>query len=202
MRSRTVVWLKALPHVAAAATLIGLILAKQLDWLGPDPLGQLTRLTGRVAIAFLLASLVPTAVRILSGSRVLMPIRRDLGLYSFKYALLHFLIFAGLDYRFDLELLFDALRQGSRNIIGAVSWLILLVLALTSSKPAIRLLGRHWRPVHRLTYLASALAVAHYVLTFKEWRVAPIVTGAVLVVLLALRLVPLLRHASRRTETA
>jgi len=202
MRSKTGRWLNALAHAAAAVIFVALILAWQLNRLGPDPLGQLTRLTGRVAIAFLLASLLPTAVRILTGYKGLMRIRRDLGLYSFKYALLHLLVFAGLDYRFDLPLLVDAITQGSRNIIGAISWLLLLLLALTSTKGAMRRLGRFWRPLHRLTYLASALAVAHYVLTFKEWRLAPIVTGAGLLLLLVLRLVPLLRPKPRPTATA
>jgi len=197
VRSRTTVWLKVATHVAALVPLALSGWAFWRDRLGADPIGLLTRRTGRWAIAFLLLSLLPTFVRTLTGFRGLLPVRRTLGLYAFFYAGLHFLIFVGLDYQFDGRLIWQAIREGRRVIAGLVAGLILVPLALTSTRGWIRRLGKNWKWLHRLVYLAAILAVLHYAWSFKELRVAPLAAGAVLLLLLAARLPPVARALAR-----
>jgi sulfoxide reductase heme-binding subunit YedZ len=190
MRSRKTLWLKIVVHVVALLPLAILVWQYLQDRLGPDPVGEVIRRTGRYAIVFLILSLVPTAVKLIAGSGALLRIRRILGLYAFMYVALHFLGFAWLDYGFDLHFLLPALVDGRRTLVGLVALIILIPLAVTSTSGWIRRLGKNWKRLHRLTYLASVLAVLHYVWSFKEFRLAPIVAGAFLLLLLAVRVPP------------
>jgi sulfoxide reductase heme-binding subunit YedZ len=196
MRSQSS-WLKALAHAAALVLVALLAYRYWRGQLGPDPIGELTRLSGRYAIVFLLLSLVPTVVRTLTGYRGLRPLRRELGLYGFKFALLHFLIFAGLDYGFDPGLIWLEIREGRRVIVGLVAGIILFALSVTSHQAVVRRLGKTWKRLHRLVYLAAVLAVLHYVWSFKELRAAPILAAASLLLLLVARIPPVARFLSR-----
>jgi sulfoxide reductase heme-binding subunit YedZ len=197
MRARKTLWLKIVVHVAALLPLAVLVFGYRQDRLGPDPIGEAIRRTGRYAIVFLIFSLVPTAVRLVTGSGVLLKIRRILGLYAFMYVALHFLGFAWLDYGFDLPFLLPALVDGRRTLAGLMALVILIPLAITSTSGWIRRLGKNWKRLHRLTYLASVLAVLHYVWSFKELRGAPVVAGVLLLLLLAVRIPPVARLLSR-----
>jgi sulfoxide reductase heme-binding subunit YedZ len=190
MRSRKALWFKLVVHVAALVPLATLALGYWQGWLGPDPTGEVIRRTGQYAIVFLILSLVPTAVRLIAGCGTLLRVRRILGLYAFAYAGLHFLAFAWLDYGFDLPFLLPALVDGRRTLVGLAALIMLLPLAITSTTGWIKRLGKNWQRLHRLTYLASMLAVLHYAWSFKELRVAPVVAGALLLLLLAVRVPP------------
>ena len=191
MNSRRLFWLQSIPHVAALALLVGLAWAFWQDRLGLDPVGELTRRTGRYALVFLLLSLVPTVVAAVSGFKEVLRIRRAFGLYGFLYAGLHLLIFALADYGLNLGQIARAIGEGPRVLAGLAALLILLPLALTSTTGWARRLGKHWKRLHRLAYLAAGLAVLHYALNYKELRAAPVVAGAALLLLLVLRLPPL-----------
>ena len=109
-----------------------------------------------------------------------------------------FLAFAGLDYGFKFDLLLQAMFEGRRIPVGAAALALLIQLAVTSTTGWIKRLGKNWRRLHRLVYLAAGLAVLHYVWTFKETRTAPIVAGAVLLVLLVVRIPPVARALGSR----
>ena len=149
--------------------------------LGADPVTTALLRTGRYALVSLLLSLVPTAVARLTGSRALMATRRTLGLSAFGYALLHFLIYVGADYGFDLGLVLRSVADSLYVLAGAAALLILIPLAVTSTDGWVRRLGRRWRGLHRLAYLAAALAVLHFGWTFKELRLLPLVAGGLVV---------------------
>ena len=194
MRPRSGSWLKRVIHIAAVAALAWLVWGYVTGNLGPDPIGAATRWSGRFAGAFLLLSLVPAAAQIVIGTRVDTGLRRALGLYSAKFAVLHLLVYAGLDFGFDLPLLLGNVRGDRRVLVGAGALVILLALGATSASSAVRRLGKNWRRLHRLTYLAGILVAVHYAWSYKELRTAPLVVGVVLVVLLLLR-IPVVRRA-------
>lgn len=200
MTRRNVHWLQIATHVAALTPLVVLIWMFWQDQLGPVPVAAVIRRLGRYALVLLLLSLVPTAIRILTGFGQVVRIRRTLGLYAFLYAALHFLAFAGLDYRFDLGLIVTTILESRREILGLAALLILAVLALTSIRSLMRRLGKSWRTLHRLVYAAAALVVLHYLWNYKELRAWPVVTGVALLLLLALRLPPMARLLSRRRQ--
>jgi sulfoxide reductase heme-binding subunit YedZ len=168
------------------------------DQLGPVPVQAATRLLGRYALALLLLSLVPTSLRIVTGFGQALRVRRALGLYAFLYAALHFLAFAGLDYGFELGLLTPAITESRREIVGLVALLILTLLAVTSIPTLVRELGRTWKRIHRLVYLAAGLVALHYVWNYKELRLGPLAAAAVLLFLLLVRLPPVVRFLKRQ----
>lgn len=190
MSARKLPWLKIAVHAAALAPLVVLVLQYVQGNLGPDATGEAIRRTGRYAIVLLILSLVPTAVRLITGSGSLLKVRRILGLYAFAYVVVHLIGFMWLDYGFEFKFLLPALVSGRRTLAGLVSLVMLVPLAITSTKGWMKRLGKNWRRLHRLTYVASALAVLHYAWTFKELRVAPVAAGVVLLLLLAVRLPP------------
>jgi methionine sulfoxide reductase heme-binding subunit len=190
-------WLKLGVHVASLTPLATLVWAVWHGQLGPDLIGAATRRTGRYALAWLLLSLAPTAVRVLSGWPGMLRIRRLLGLYALFYALVHFSIFLGLTYAFDLSLALEGVRQSRFILLGGAALLILVSLGITSTSGWMRRLRRNWKRLHRLVYLAAALAALHYLWNFKDTRKTPLLVGGVLVVLLIVRLPPVERLLAR-----
>jgi sulfoxide reductase heme-binding subunit YedZ len=116
-----------------------------------------------------------------------------LGLYAFMYALIHFLTFLGLDYGFDLGLIWADVAGKRYILVGAAAFIILLLLALTSTKGWQRRLKRAWIRLHRWVYVAGGLVIVHYVWSVKADIRPPLAWGAVIVLLLMLRLPPVKR---------
>jgi len=131
--------------------------------LGPDPTAALSHATGFAALRILIISLAITPVRRLSKSLGwLVRFRRMLGLYAFFYACVHLLIYLKLYANFDWPTLVNDLSRRRYIIAGFSAWLLLLPLALTSTKWSIRKLGKLWQTLHRLVYVAAILGIVHY----------------------------------------
>lgn len=159
-----------------------------------DPVAETTSRTGSAAILMLVLSLACTPVNTLFGLRQAVTARKPLGLYAFLYASLHLLNFIGIDYGFSLRaFLDDALLQKRFMIVGFSAFLILLPLAITSTKGWMKRLGRNWKRLHQLVYVAGIFAVLHYLWLVKIDITKPVIYGAILAVLLVLRL-PVVRQ--------
>jgi sulfoxide reductase heme-binding subunit YedZ len=181
-------WLRVLTHVGALLPLARLIWNFYFDQLTANPIQYITFRTGKAALVLLVLALACTPISILSGWRGVVGLRRALGLYSFMYASLHFLTFVGLDYQFDPSLLQEAIFKKRYALVGFATFLTLFPLALTSTKGWMRRLGRNWKHLHRLIYLAGILAVIHFVWLVKSDIREPLAYGAVVLLLLVLRL--------------
>lgn len=180
---------RILVHAGALWPLVGILWDLTTGQFLVDPVREITTRTGKSALTILLLSLACTPVYTVSGFKSVARVRQTLGLYVFLYAGLHFLTFAGWDYGFDLRLLWDAVFYQRYVIVGFVAGLILLALAVTSTKNWQQRLGKGWKRLQRLVYGAGVLAILHFVWLRKDPR-EPLRYGAVLVVLLALRLPP------------
>jgi sulfoxide reductase heme-binding subunit YedZ len=176
------------------------------DGLGVNPIERLTHRTGEMALYCLLLSLAVTPLRMLSGRAVLTRFRRMLGLLAFAYALLHLGI-----YLLDRSLTDEGftLREVGKDIakrpyitIGTLAFVMLLVLALTSTNGMIRRLGHSWQVLHRLVYFAAILAIIHFTWLVKAGLVRPLSFGAVLLLLLAVRVPSWLRRPTHRKGKA
>ena len=110
------------------------------------------------------------------------------------------MIFAGLDYGFDLFLLRDAIFEKRYAIAGFASGIILLVLAITSTQGWKKRLGNRWKQLHRLVYLAASLAVVHYVWLAKSNLSEPLLYGVIVILMLVLR-IPHISRLGRRLRT-
>ena len=157
------------------------------DGLGANPVETLTHGTGDWALRLLLLTLAVTPLRRLSGWVALLRFRRMLGLFAFFYACLHFLIWLLLDHTLILELILDDLTKRPYVILGFSALVLMIPLALTSTRAMMRRLGRRWQRLHRLVYPVGILAVAHYLWLVKADYREPLLYGGVLVLLLGLR---------------
>ena len=158
------------------------------DGLGANPVERVTHVTGDWTLRFLLLSLAITPLRRLFGWSWAAPLRRTLGLTAFGYACLHYLIYLGLEHFFDWQLIVEDVRERRYVWAGFAAFLCLVALAATSTRAMIGRLGRHWASLHRLVYLAAALGVVHFLWLVKSDIREPLLYGAVLALLLGLRL--------------
>lgn len=184
-------WRRRLPLVTAAATALPLAclgIAFLRDELGANPIEEIMHVTGDWTLRFLLASLAVTPVRRALGIPALAPLRRTLGLAAFSYATLHAASYVGLDQGFDWEFLIEDVSEHRFVTAGFGAWCCLLPLAVTSTRRAMRRLGRRWRQLHRLSYAAAVLGVVHYLWLVKADLLPPLAHAAVLTVLLAARI--------------
>jgi methionine sulfoxide reductase heme-binding subunit len=191
--------------VAGLIPLAWLMFDALTNHLTVNPIQAVEQRTGRYALYLLIASLACTPLYTVSGWSVPLRWRRPLGLYAFMYALIHFLTFLGLDYGFDLGLIWADVAKKRYIVVGAAAFTILLLLALTSTKGWQRRLKKTWIRLHRWVYVAGGLIIAHYTWSVKADIRPPLAWGAVIALLLLLRLPPVRRwfvgHRARRKIT-
>jgi len=153
---------------------IGFIPAVWLLWLGVngglgvEPIKTLEQNLGRIALQFLIASLMVTPLRRYAGLNLL-KFRRALGLLGFGYICLHLTTWLALDMVFLWGQIVEDLTERPFVIIGMTVFVLLLPLALTSTKKWIRRLGPRWQKLHRLVYLAVPLAGIHFLMQERVW---------------------------------
>lgn len=186
-----------LVHIGALLPLLLLIFNWSRDNLTFNPIQALELRTGKYALVLLILSLACTPLNTLFGFRQALKVRRPLGLYAFLYASIHFAIFVGLDYQFDWYLLQEAIFEKQYALVGFVAGLVLLSLAITSTRGWMKRLGRTWTKLHKFVYLAGILVIVHYVWLVKSDIRIPLLYGAVVLILLILRIPYIRRLASR-----
>jgi sulfoxide reductase heme-binding subunit YedZ len=171
-----------------------------------NPIQAVEQRFGRLAVYFLLASLACTPVVTLTGWREPIKRRRALGLYAFMYASLHFIVFAGVDYAFDLQQIVRLISEKTFILLGITAGLILLALAVTSFPRWMRLMGKGWQNLHRTVYLGGIIVVIHYAMarkaniaTLSGDILQPLLIGMLLMTLLLLR-VPVIRKAASKIK--
>ena len=180
-------WLLYLTHVVVWIPLAILFFDFWSSNLGVEPVREVILRTGEWSLILLIASLAITPLRIVFGWKQLFPLRKWLGLYAFMYVCLHLLSFIGLDYGFAWGFIIEEVTRRYYAIVGFLAFLILLPLAATSSKWAMRKLGKKWRSLHQWVYLAGILGVLHFALSVKNTYTEPGTYGVVLALLLLVR---------------
>jgi sulfoxide reductase heme-binding subunit YedZ len=192
---RNINWLWWAANAVAAWPLVLMIWEYNQGTLGIDIVNAINNRTGRTAIILLVASLACTPLNIVFGWRQVLTLRKSLGLWAFAYAVLHLLNFVGLDYAFNLGQIFqDAILSKPYILAGLAALLVLIPLAVTSTRGWMRRLGRNWKRLHRLAYAAGVLAVLHFLWQAKaaeRWE--PLLYAAGLGLLLFIR-IPSVRH--------
>lgn len=156
--------------------------------LGANPIEFITRSTGTWTLIGLLVTLSVTPLRRLTGRADLVRYRRMLGLFAFFYACLHFTTYVWLDQFFDPAAIARDIVKRPFITVGFSAFVLLIPLAATSTHAMIRRLGRRWHQLHRLVYPIALLGVVHFLWLVKKDLTEPLVYGAILALLLALRL--------------
>ena len=169
-----------------------------------NPIQAAEQRTGKYALVLLVLSLACTPLNTLFGLRQALTVRRSLGLYTFMFAAMHFVIFIGIDYGFDWEFLRLDIINKRYILVGATALIILTLLAATSFRWWMKRLGKRWKALHRLIYLAAPLVVLHYawarkgdIFRLQGDILQPLAFGVVVALLLLARLPALRRGAVR-----
>jgi sulfoxide reductase heme-binding subunit YedZ len=155
--------------------------------------------TGRWTLRLLLVTLAITPVRRVTGWNRLIGFRRMLGLFAFFYATLHFTIYLAIDQFFDWETIVEDVTKRPFITAGFAAFVLLIPLAMTSTRGWIRRLGRRWQMLHRLIYVSSVLAVVHFIWKVKSDLRDPLWYASILGVLLGFRVVRWLARQRRPT---
>lgn len=195
--------MRLLPLFKAVLFMVCLIPLARLGWfgyagrLGANPIEFITRSTGTWTLVFLLVTLSVTPLRKLSGWQWLVRLRRMLGLFAFFYACLHFTTYIWLDQFFDPHTIYKDVIKRPFITMGFTSFLLLIPLAMTSTKAMIkRLGGKRWQRLHRLVYLVATGGVIHYWWLVKKDITQPAIYAALLAVLLGYRVFGAARKSS------
>ena len=173
---------------------VGLMPAVVYFWLGAtgglgaDPVREFEQTLGLWALRFLILTLAVTPLRELVGLNLLR-YRRALGLLAFWYAVMHFTVYLTLDRGLLWGTILPDIAKRPFITLGFSALVLLVPLALTSNRLSIRRLGRNWRRLHRLIYVAAALAAVHYLMATKVVDATQAAHVGLIVLLLAYRLV-------------
>lgn len=189
-RKRQVLLLKLATWILALSPLSWLVWLMFTRQLGVDAVDTLLHRMGDFTLIILLATLAITPLRRLTGWNMVVRIRRILGLFGFFYLSLHFFIYVVLDQTLDWEFILVDLTKRPYAVVGFAAWLLLIPLAVTSTRGWVRRLGKRWQKLHKLVYIAVALGLLHFYWQVKADTLWPLVAASVYVVLLALRLKP------------
>ncbi|MCC7448900.1 MAG: sulfoxide reductase heme-binding subunit YedZ [Anaerolineae bacterium] len=193
-------WHRLIVHIAGLLPLITVI----SDYVQDDPMVNraLMLRTGSLGLLLLVASFACTPVAIVSGWSKATQIRRALGLYGFLYIALHLLIYAVFENALELPLILRDIGERRAMLVGLAGFVLLIPLAITSTRGWQRRLGRRWRALHRLIYVAVPLAVLHYLLLDRDFIDVPVRYAVVVGILLVVRLPPIRRviTQSRRSQ--
>ncbi len=170
-----------------------------------NPFQAITLRTGLAALILLLLSLACTPLNTVFGWRQALALRKPLGLYAFMYGTLHFLIFVVdngyVGHSIDLAEVLSATFEKRFALAGLAALLLLLPLAITSNRWAMRRLQKNWKRLHRLAYPAGILAIIHFIWLVKSDIREPLVYGAVLALLLGLRLPTVRRYITQTRKS-
>ena len=155
--------------------------------LGPEPVKEITHVTGNWTLRFIIITLAMTPLQKFTKLNFWISYRRMFGLFVFFYASTHMMTYVGIDYRFDWSSIGDDIVKKKFIFAGFLAWLLLVPLALTSSKRMIKLLRDRWKKLHKLIYIISLLGIIHYLWLVKVVTVEPLIYLIIIVILLTLR---------------
>lgn len=182
-------WLKPGVLLGALLPLLFIAVAALRGTLGANPVSEVLNQLGLLALIFLIASLAATPLKITVGWTWPVRIRRLLGLLAFFYATLHLLTYVVVDRYGELATLGEDLVKRPFITVGMFAWLLLVPLALTSTRRSIKRLGfATWQRLHRLSYVAAVFAVVHFLWRVKKDASEPLAYGAIVALLLVVRL--------------
>jgi sulfoxide reductase heme-binding subunit YedZ len=189
-------WIRPAAWVAGLVPLALIVVAGFTGGLGAEPIEEVTHRTGFATLLMLMLTLAISPVRRWTGWNWLASARRTLGLCAFLYVCLHLVIYL-VDQGFSVGFIVEDVVEHPYVTVGFAAFLLLVPLALTSTRTSIRRLGKRWQKLHRLVYLATGLGVLHFLWLVKKDLRDPLIFAAVFAVLMLARLAPKMAAKSR-----
>lgn len=153
-----------------------------------NPIEFITHYTGDWTLRLIIIGLAITPLRKIFNYPDLIRYRRMIGLFAFFYAVLHFTTWIWLDKFFDPHEMWADILKRRYITVGMAGFLMLIPLAITSTKGWIRRLGKRWQLLHRLVYFAAIAGVIHYYWLVKSDIRLPVLYGLLVALVLGWRL--------------
>jgi len=170
--------------------LVWLVFALLTNRLGVNPIETLIRDSGTWALRFVLITLAVTPLRWFTGWNQIIAFRRMLGLYAFFYAVLHMLLYLGLEQFFDASEIIKDIIKRPFITVGFLCFIALLPLAITSNDKMIkRLGGKNWKRLHKLTYFIAGAACLHFYMLARADKSEPLLYVAIVSALFTIRII-------------
>ena len=199
MNRRARVVLKGAAWVLCLLPLVVLLYRAFTDGLGANPISYVTNWLGQWTFRLLLVGLALTPLRIVAGLAWPVLLRRLVGLFTFFYASLHFLVWILIDHFFSWDQMLTDLVKRRYITVGMLALLLLIPLAVTSTNGMVkRLGGTAWRRLHRIVYLVGVLAALHFLWLAKGFRADAVLYAGILALLLGVRMFEALRRRIAR----
>jgi len=196
---RSRIALKTVAWALCVLPLVVLLDRAFTDGLGANPISYVTNWLGQWTFRLLLVGLALTPLRIVTGLAWPVLLRRLVGLFTFFYASLHFLVWILIDHFFSWDQMLADLVKRRYITVGMLALSLLVPLAITSTNGMVkRLGGTAWRRLHRLVYLIGILAVLHFLWLAKGFRADAVLYAGILALLLGVRLFDALRRRIAR----
>ena len=193
-------WIKAALFLVCLMPLAWIAWRAWQENLTANPIEYVTHFTGDWTIRFIAFTLAVTPLRRLLRLPDLLRFRRMLGLYAFFYGSLHFLTWFWLDKNFDLHEIAQDVVKRRFITVGFLGLLMMLPLAVTSTKGWVQRLGvRRWQWLHRLVYATAIAGVVHYYWLVKSDVRLPALYGVIVAILLASRMPGLRGSPAKKT---
>lgn len=189
--------IKPAVFIVALLPLTFLILRIIQNDLGPDPAQELSLETGEWTLRFLLIALCITPLRQITGQVEFVRQRRMLGLFALFYATCHLFVWLTFLLQFRWLAIAEEIVERPYITIGFSAYLILLALGVTSPKFMVRKLGRNWKRLHRLVYVAAILGVIHLLWILRADIGPAVFYGSIVAALLGYRLWHFKRQQNR-----
>jgi len=186
--------LKALLIFVGLVPFLLLLYATLNDQLGANAIQTLHFRLGDWALRFLLLGLALTPIKIITQQAWSLRYRRIVGLLAFFYASLHVLVYVALDLSWSWTAFIDEVPKSPYILLGLLTYLLLVPLAITSTKAMQKKLARRWLVLHRLVYVAALTACLHYLWLVKLDISQPLLYIGLLSVLLSIRVVSYYRN--------
>lgn len=169
--------------------------------LGANPVDATIRQTGIWSLRILLLTLAITPFVKITGWKIPIGIRRMCGLFTFTYALVHLLMYFGLDLDLSLSDLWTEILKRWYITLGMASLTLMTPLAITSTSGWIKRLGsKVWKRIHKAVYILTPLALAHFTLILKGHQIEPWIYSSIFALLMLARLIPGRSPAKKKAE--
>ncbi len=159
------------------------------SYMSADPVQKLNRELGDWTLIFIIITLAVRPLADLLKNPALIAYRRMIGLYAFFYAILHIISYVGIDLQLDLGEFVKDITKRNFILVGMVAIVLLIPLAMTSTKGMIRRLGaRRWKKLHFLVYPIAILGAFHFFMMIRADFSRPILYTSFIIALLAYRI--------------
>jgi sulfoxide reductase heme-binding subunit YedZ len=164
-------------------------LTRNTRLLGANPVKEMEHFMGEWNIRFLVLTLMISPLIKVTGWGWLIRYRRIFGLLAFLYIFLHLTIYFVLDVELSAALLVEDVAERLYITLGMIGFLLLVPLAITSTKGWIKRLGnKRWNALHWLIFPAVVLGMVHYYMAVKRDIREPLVYAIIFGLLFGYRL--------------